>query len=85
MNTDIKLKLSERAAAPFERPVDIKAFPDYLQFVENPMELQTVQRRIEHDDYTTSEDFEVCRCFIQSLLLFILLVIFFRFLRLMCF
>ena len=56
-------KISERATNPFERPVDIKAFPDYLQYVENPMELQTVQKRIEQDYYITSEDFEVRKIF----------------------
>jgi len=56
--TDRFTKLSERATIPFERPVDINMFPDYLQYVETPMDLQTIERRISENYFTTIEDFE---------------------------
>ena len=43
------------ATAHFERPVDTNHFPDYLDFVENPMDLETVDRKIEQDAYITPE------------------------------
>lgn len=56
--TDRFTKLSERAAEPFEKPVDISLFPDYLDYVQRPMCLEMIQKNIEMNMYETPEDFE---------------------------
>eukprot|EP00536_Pseudo-nitzschia_multiseries_P001275 jgi/Psemu1/180639/e_gw1.16.67.1 len=42
----------------FEKPVSVAVIPDYMQYVQTPMDLQTVDRKIRTDKYTTPEDFE---------------------------
>jgi Bromodomain len=44
--------------APFEKPVSLAAYPDYMQYVDNPMDLQSVERKVKNAVYTTPEDFE---------------------------
>lgn len=44
--------------APFEKPVSLEAYPDYLQYVQTPMDLQTIERKVNSDAYETPEDFE---------------------------
>eukprot|EP00586_Coscinodiscus_wailesii_P006030 CAMPEP_0172489522 /NCGR_PEP_ID=MMETSP1066-20121228/19577_1 /TAXON_ID=671091 /ORGANISM="Coscinodiscus wailesii, Strain CCMP2513" /LENGTH=1702 /DNA_ID=CAMNT_0013257455 /DNA_START=188 /DNA_END=5296 /DNA_ORIENTATION=+ len=56
--TDRFTKLSEQASLPFEKPVDCTIFTDYRQYVETPMDLETVERSIEKGVYQTPEDFE---------------------------
>lgn len=56
--TDRFTKLTERAAAPFEKPVDLSIFPDYLDYVKRPMCLEMIQKNIEMNAYQTPEDFE---------------------------
>lgn len=56
--TDKATKLTEPAARQFEVPVDVSYFPDYLQFVPNPMDIQTVEKNIQAGKYTYPEDFE---------------------------
>lgn len=43
---------------PFEKPVPIAAYPDYVQFVQTPMDLSTVERKTKAASYSTPEDFE---------------------------
>jgi Bromodomain len=43
---------------PFEKPVSIAAFPDYVQYVQTPMDLATVERKVKSASYATPEDFE---------------------------
>lgn len=43
---------------PFEKPVDLKEYPDYTKYVETPMDLSKVERRIEEGVYLTPDDFE---------------------------
>lgn len=43
---------------PFEKPVSLVAFPDYTQFVQSPMDLHTVERKVKGAAYSTPEDFE---------------------------
>ena len=45
--TDRAAKITESATLHFERPVDTAMFSDYRQFVETPMDLETVDRKIE--------------------------------------
>lgn len=45
--TDKAVKLTENSTLHFEKPVDTSMFPDYLDFVQNPMDLETVDRKIE--------------------------------------
>ena len=52
------LQLSEPATLQFEEPVDTSIFIDYLQYVETPIDLSIIDKKIEADDYKTPEDFE---------------------------
>jgi hypothetical protein len=45
--TDKTAKFTEKATLHFENPVDTAMFTDYLKFVETPMDLETVDRKIE--------------------------------------
>lgn len=57
--TDKGTKITEPAMGPFEKPVSPLAFPDYSQYVSEPMDLQTVERKIDLGNiYETPEDFE---------------------------
>jgi len=56
--TDRFTKLSENASLPFEKPVDVNVFRDYPQFVSSPMNLETIERKVQSDQYLTPEDFE---------------------------
>lgn len=58
------------ATAHFERPVDTNHFPDYLDYVENPMDLETVDSKIEQDAYITPEGMSLCRYFVHLMLEF---------------
>jgi len=44
--------------AQFEKPVSAEDYPDYLQYVHSPMDLQTVERKSKCGLYETPEDFE---------------------------
>lgn len=56
--TDKLAKITEKATLHFEKPVDTTMFTDYLKFVDTPMDLETVDGKIEQDFYLTPEDFE---------------------------
>eukprot|EP00571_Detonula_confervacea_P006186 CAMPEP_0172316206 /NCGR_PEP_ID=MMETSP1058-20130122/27507_1 /TAXON_ID=83371 /ORGANISM="Detonula confervacea, Strain CCMP 353" /LENGTH=1200 /DNA_ID=CAMNT_0013030463 /DNA_START=35 /DNA_END=3637 /DNA_ORIENTATION=+ len=56
--TDKSTRLTENATLHFEKPVDTAIFTDYLKFVETPMDLETVDSKIESGSYVTPEDFE---------------------------
>jgi len=56
--TDSVVKITEKATLHFEHPVDVTIYTDYLKFVESPMDLLTVDRKIESGAYATPEDFE---------------------------
>lgn len=45
--TDRAAKITESATMHFEKPVDTSIFPDYPQYVSTPMDLETVDRKIE--------------------------------------
>lgn len=45
--TDKTVQYTEKATLHFEKPVDATIFTDYPQFVETPMDLETVDRKIE--------------------------------------
>ena len=44
--------------APFEKPVSVVDYPDYLQVVQTPMDLQAVERKTKSGTYEMPEDFE---------------------------
>lgn len=44
--------------APFEKPVSLSDYPDYLQYIETPMDLQSVERKVKASSYNMAEDFE---------------------------
>jgi hypothetical protein len=56
--TDKSTKITEPAMSNFEKPVSVAVFPDYVQFVQTPMDLQTVERKTKNGQYGTPEDFE---------------------------
>jgi len=56
--TDKSAKITEKATLHFEKPVDTSMFTDYHKFVDTPMDLETVERKIGSDAYATPEDFE---------------------------
>lgn len=57
--TDKATKITEPAMVPFEKPVNLTVFPDYPQFVREPMDLQTVERKVRQNSiYEMPEDFE---------------------------
>ena len=56
--TDKATKITEKAMATFEKPVSVAVIPDYMQYVQTPMDLQTVERKIKTVQYSTPEDFE---------------------------
>ena len=56
--TDKVSKLTEPATLHFEKPVDTKLFTDYGKYVDNPMDLQKIDRKIASGAYATPEDFE---------------------------
>lgn len=56
--TDRLTKLSSPAMRPFEKVVDLAVYRDYLQFVQTPMDLETVERNVKAGVYETPEDFE---------------------------
>lgn len=51
-------KISEPATRQFEEPVDVTMFADYLQRIETPMDMKTIEKKIDQDAYQTAEDFE---------------------------
>ncbi|GAA5922008.1 hypothetical protein JCM3775_003459 [Rhodotorula graminis] len=44
-------KVHEQYAYPFYHPVDLAAYPTYLQFVKKPMDLSLVRSKVEHNQY----------------------------------
>lgn len=56
--TDKATKITEAAMGPFEKPVSTAVFTDYTQFVQEPMDLQSVERKTQANLYVTPEDFE---------------------------
>jgi len=44
--------------APFEKPVSLETYSDYLQYVQSPMDLQTIEKKVNSEQYETPEDFE---------------------------
>lgn len=53
-------QITEMATAHFEKPVDTTHFPDYRKYVECPMDLETVDGKINRDEYITPEGMEYC-------------------------
>ena len=42
---------------PFREPIDILYVPDYLDTIEHPMDLQTVEGKLEANNYATPSEF----------------------------
>jgi Bromodomain len=56
--TDRLTKLSQPVMRPFEKPVDLSVYQDYLQYAPTPMDLETVEHKVRSGSYETPEDFE---------------------------
>ncbi len=55
---DKQTKIAEPAMSPFEKPVSVAEYPDYMKIVQSPMDLQTIDRKTKSGHYATPEDFE---------------------------
>ena len=56
--SDKATKITEPAMGPFEKPVSSVVFPDYNDFILEPMDLQSVDKKVKNGTYATPEDFE---------------------------
>lgn len=56
--------MSEPATAHFEKPVDTTHFKDYPNYVECPMDLETIDGKIDRDEYATPEGNLLLFCYI---------------------
>ena len=56
--TDKGTKITEPAMSPFEKPVSLSDYPDYAQYISEPIDLQTIERKVKSNEYETPEDFE---------------------------
>ena len=56
--TDRLTKMVQPAMGPFEKPVSLTLYPNYLQFVQTPMDLDRVEKKAKAGAYATPEDFE---------------------------
>ena len=48
-------QLTEPATLLFEHPVDVNTFTDYLQYVQNPMDFSTIDKKIKQGAYVYAE------------------------------
>ena len=48
---------SHPAAGPFQKPVDLKYYTDYTDFVSEPIDLKTVQKKLAQGKYKRTDDF----------------------------
>ncbi|CAK4714500.1 hypothetical protein LEN26_008228 [Aphanomyces euteiches] len=49
---------NHRSAWPFHEPVDVSVVTDYLDFVKHPIDLSTIQKKIEDNQYPTKAAFK---------------------------
>jgi len=56
--TDKVAKITESATLHFDKPVDTTIFTDYTKYVDTPMDLETIAKKIDQGVYVTAEDFE---------------------------
>jgi histone acetyltransferase len=48
---------NHQSAWPFQKPVNAEEVPDYYNVITEPMDLETMEKRLEEDAYATPEDF----------------------------
>jgi len=48
---------NHHSAWPFQKPVNAEEVPDYYNVITEPMDLETMEKRLEEDAYTTPDDF----------------------------
>ena len=53
----IKELMAHRSGWPFNKPVDITIFPQYTSVIANPMDLRTIDRKIDSNQYGTLDGF----------------------------
>lgn len=56
--TDKATKITQSAMAPFEDPVSLSTYPDYMQYIQEKMDLQSIERKVKTAGYDMTEDFE---------------------------
>ncbi|KAI9224192.1 histone acetyltransferase-like protein [Blastocladiella britannica] len=49
--------MNHTASWPFKEPVDTKAIPDYLNVIKRPMDLKTMESKVNNDEYITEKEF----------------------------
>lgn len=57
MKTFLTKLQSNKHAAPFLRPVDKALVPDYYDVIKDPMDLKTIEEKLENDVYKKPEEF----------------------------
>lgn len=48
---------NHQSAWPFQKPVNAEEVPDYYNVITEPMDLETMEKRLEEDAYSTPDDF----------------------------
>mmetsp|Transcript_17695 Transcript_17695/g.40106 ORF Transcript_17695/g.40106 Transcript_17695/m.40106 type:complete len:443 (-) Transcript_17695:6443-7771(-) len=48
---------SDSFASVFLEPVDLQAFPDYIEYIDTPLDISTVQNRLKNKKYAGTEQF----------------------------
>lgn len=48
---------NHQSAWPFQKPVNAEEVPDYYNVITEPMDLETMEKRLEEDAYATPDDF----------------------------
>lgn len=48
---------NHQSAWPFQKPVNAEEVPDYYNVITEPMDLETMEKRLEEDAYSSPEDF----------------------------
>lgn len=48
---------NHQAAWPFQKPVNADEVPDYYNVITEPMDLETMEKRLDEDAYATPDDF----------------------------
>lgn len=54
----LKILRSKEIAVPFNQPVDAELYPDYYLSITDPMDLGTIQEKLEDDEYENDDDVE---------------------------
>lgn len=57
LNQKITLIFYFKKSTPFMHPVDSKQVPEYLDYIIHPMDLETIEKNIDLEKYTSTDAF----------------------------